>query len=79
MNLLWLLLVALMEDEDDSDYDEQEEVGVCNVSSTSTLSAKSSVYRGYNGSFYRKHGNPRSSKQKKYSAFVKLVCGGKHN
>ena len=74
----WLLLVALMED--DSDYENEEEDRVCKVSTQSTLTAKSSIYRGCKRSFHRKHDNSRATKETDfYSDFVKLGCGGDHN
>ena len=72
----------MMEYEADSDYDDyyEEEEGGCNVFTTSTLTGRSSVNRGYKGKFHRKHDNPRSIKPKDfYGAVVKFVCGGDHN
>ena len=66
--------------EDDSDYSGEEEDRACTISTPSTLTAKSSIYRGYKGSFHHSHENPRAIKPKDfYSDFAKLVCGGDHN
>ena len=39
--------------EDDSDYSEEEDGRVCTISTASTLTAKSTTYRGTKGSFHR--------------------------